>query len=131
MCQRRDRFNTDTYYNRLPIGNTTFDTTSIIGKMQPTPILSAAQDVMDMRSCRTRSLKTCSNLHSLDRRNTHHCYTQACTQASIPLTETPQANWDPESHHFKDTATCITIALSLQDTRNHLLCQRCISTTHR
>src|SRR6266852_9584400 len=131
MCQRRDRFDTDTYYNRLPIGNPTFDTTSVIGKMKPTPIFSVAQDVMNMRARRTRSPKTCPNLHSLHRRNTHHRYTQACTQASIPLTEASQANWNPESHHFKDTTARITIALSFQDTRNHLLRQRCISTTHR
>src|ERR1043165_4377111 len=100
MCQRRNRLDTNMDYNWLSVGDTTFDATCVVRKMKPTSILSVAQDVMDMRPCRTGSTKTCSNFHSLDRRNTHHRHTQACTQASIPLTETAQTNWHPKSHHL-------------------------------
>src|SRR6266496_2916052 len=123
MSQRWDRFDTDAYYERFAVRNTTFNSTSVIRKMMPLPILRMPQDIMHMRPGHTGCSKASSDLHSLDRWNTHHRHAKTSAQTTIPLTITSQADWYTEGNHFKNSSTSIAILLCLKNACNHLLCQ--------
>src|SRR6266571_3363179 len=131
MCQCGNRFDPNTHYHWLSIGDASFYASRIVRQVGPGTISIVAQDVMDLGTGCTRGTEARTNLHSLCRWDAHHCQAQASTQATIPLTEAAKANWYTESDYLKDTSTGITVALRFQNTLNHFLCQCNICTTHR